>query len=161
MKPRPGPIPAIRPSSTRWPRFETRLQPFALLTLLHEVETAFGRKRSVPNAPRTLDLDLLDYQGRVEEGAVRAAPSPHGRAALCAGTLGRIAPGLAPSGFGPDGGNLAGGAGLGFVQSWRNCPCGNRAFSVMRARNLRLWHCNSSLQDCRVTSDPKGFPWRA
>ena len=29
------------------------------------METAFGRKRSVPNAPRTLDIDLLDYDGRI------------------------------------------------------------------------------------------------
>jgi 2-amino-4-hydroxy-6-hydroxymethyldihydropteridine diphosphokinase len=50
--------------------FKTRLQPIALLTLLHEVETQFGRKRSVPNAARSLDLDLLDYDGQVEEGAV-------------------------------------------------------------------------------------------
>lgn len=48
----------------------TRLQPFALLTLLHEVETAFGRKRSGPNAARSLDLDLLDYAGRVVDGPV-------------------------------------------------------------------------------------------
>jgi 2-amino-4-hydroxy-6-hydroxymethyldihydropteridine diphosphokinase len=49
----------------------TRLQPVALLTLLHEVETAWGRKRSVPNAPRSLDLDLLDYAGRLlKEGPV-------------------------------------------------------------------------------------------
>jgi len=46
----------------------TRLEAFALLTLLHEVETAFGRKRSVPNAPRSLDLDLLDYDGRIADG---------------------------------------------------------------------------------------------
>ncbi len=31
-------------------------------------ETSFGRKRSIKNAPRTLDLDLIDYDGRVEEG---------------------------------------------------------------------------------------------
>jgi 2-amino-4-hydroxy-6-hydroxymethyldihydropteridine diphosphokinase len=49
---------------------ETDLQPIALLGLLHEVETSFGRKRSVPNAPRTLDLDLIDYRSRVEQGAV-------------------------------------------------------------------------------------------
>ncbi len=55
---------------------ETQLQPLALLGLLHEVETAFGRKRSVPNAPRTLDLDLLDYQGRVENDEVEL---PHPR----------------------------------------------------------------------------------
>ena len=49
---------------------ETDLQPIALLGLLHEVETSFGRKRSVPNAPRSLDLDLIDYRSRVEQGAV-------------------------------------------------------------------------------------------
>jgi 2-amino-4-hydroxy-6-hydroxymethyldihydropteridine diphosphokinase len=58
---------------------ETELQPFALLGLLHEVETAFGRKRSVPNAPRSLDLDLIDYRGRVETGAVEL---PHPRIAV-------------------------------------------------------------------------------
>ena len=54
------------------------LQPFALLTLLHELETAFGRKRSVPNAPRSLDLDLLDFAGLVDDGPVRL---PHPRMA--------------------------------------------------------------------------------
>ena len=44
---------------------ETTLQPVELLTLLHGVETAFGRLRSAPNAPRSLDLDLLDHEGRV------------------------------------------------------------------------------------------------
>jgi 2-amino-4-hydroxy-6-hydroxymethyldihydropteridine diphosphokinase len=48
----------------------TFLQPFALLTLLHEVETTFGRKRSTPNAQRSLDLDLLDYAGVVLDGPV-------------------------------------------------------------------------------------------
>ena len=51
-------------------RIETDLQPVELLTLLHGVETALGRLRSAPNAPRTLDLDLLDYDGRVMEGTV-------------------------------------------------------------------------------------------
>jgi 2-amino-4-hydroxy-6-hydroxymethyldihydropteridine diphosphokinase len=54
---------------------ETTLQPVELLALLHGVETALGRLRSVPNAPRTLDLDLLDYDGRVmEEGVVLPHP---------------------------------------------------------------------------------------
>jgi len=44
---------------------ETALQPVELLTLLHGVETAFGRLRSAPNATRTLDIDLLDYEGRI------------------------------------------------------------------------------------------------
>jgi 2-amino-4-hydroxy-6-hydroxymethyldihydropteridine diphosphokinase len=47
---------------------ETPFSPRKLLQLLHETETAFGRTRSARNAPRTLDLDLIDYQGRVERG---------------------------------------------------------------------------------------------
>ena len=54
----------------------TDLQPIALMTLLHEVETNLGRKRSAANAARSLDLDLLDYRGRVEQGAVTL---PHPR----------------------------------------------------------------------------------
>jgi len=49
-------------------RIETALPPRELLATLHDVEIAFGRRRSERNAPRTLDLDLLDYDGRVEFG---------------------------------------------------------------------------------------------
>ncbi len=73
--------------------FKTRLQPLALLTLLHEVETQLGRKRSVPNVPRTLDLDLLDYDGRVSVGTVTL---PHPRIAqrrFVLEPLAHIAPG--------------------------------------------------------------------
>ncbi len=49
---------------------ETALQPVELLMLLHGVETDFGRLRSAPNAPRTLDIDLLDYDGRIMTGAL-------------------------------------------------------------------------------------------
>jgi 2-amino-4-hydroxy-6-hydroxymethyldihydropteridine diphosphokinase len=55
---------------------ETTLPPDALLKLLHKIEDAFGRRRGERNAPRTLDLDLLDYDGRVEEGPPRL---PHPR----------------------------------------------------------------------------------
>jgi 2-amino-4-hydroxy-6-hydroxymethyldihydropteridine diphosphokinase len=47
---------------------ETPLDPAALLDALHAVEAAFGRERSVRNAARILDLDLLDYSGRVSDG---------------------------------------------------------------------------------------------
>jgi 2-amino-4-hydroxy-6-hydroxymethyldihydropteridine diphosphokinase len=47
---------------------ETGLAPETLLALLHEVEAGFGRLRSVPNAPRILDLDLLAYGTLVREG---------------------------------------------------------------------------------------------
>ena len=55
---------------------KTTLQPVELLDLLHGVETEFGRMRSAPNAPRTLDIDLLDYDGKVMTGAVTL---PHPR----------------------------------------------------------------------------------
>jgi 2-amino-4-hydroxy-6-hydroxymethyldihydropteridine diphosphokinase len=54
---------------------ETRLPPEALLRLLHEVETEFGRIRSVPNAARILDLDLLAY-GRRQESDGLTLPHP-------------------------------------------------------------------------------------
>jgi 2-amino-4-hydroxy-6-hydroxymethyldihydropteridine diphosphokinase len=54
---------------------ETGLQPVELLDLLHGVETDFGRLRSAPNAPRKLDIDLLDHDGKVMAGAV-ALPHP-------------------------------------------------------------------------------------
>lgn len=43
----------------------TDLPPEAVLEGLHRLEMAFGRVRNEPNAPRTLDLDLLDYAGEV------------------------------------------------------------------------------------------------
>lgn len=39
----------------------TTLEPFALLHALLALETAHGRERPFPNAPRVLDLDLLLY----------------------------------------------------------------------------------------------------
>ncbi len=48
----------------------------ALLELLLDVETALGRSRSVPNAPRTLDLDLLDFRGEVRSSPQLTLPHP-------------------------------------------------------------------------------------
>jgi 2-amino-4-hydroxy-6-hydroxymethyldihydropteridine diphosphokinase len=42
---------------------ETPLAPAALLAALLALEARFGRTRGAPNAARTLDLDLLDYDG--------------------------------------------------------------------------------------------------
>jgi 2-amino-4-hydroxy-6-hydroxymethyldihydropteridine diphosphokinase len=47
----------------------TPLAPAELLSLLHRTEAQFGRVRGTPNAARTLDLDLLDYRGRIARGA--------------------------------------------------------------------------------------------
>jgi 2-amino-4-hydroxy-6-hydroxymethyldihydropteridine diphosphokinase len=60
---------------------ETALSPEILLGVLQAVETLFGRDRSAGaprNAPRTLDLDLIDYNGRVQAGPPEL---PHPRTA--------------------------------------------------------------------------------
>lgn len=49
-------------------RVETGLAPADLLALMQKIELSFGRQRGIPNAARTLDLDILDYEGRIEVG---------------------------------------------------------------------------------------------
>ncbi len=60
----------------------TALSPHALLDALHEIENRHGRRRSVRNAPRTLDLDLLTYEDLVvdEDGLTLPHPRMHERA---------------------------------------------------------------------------------
>ena len=53
----------------------------ALLAELHAVEVAFGRARTVPNAARPIDLDLLDYRGEIASGGPGQATLPHPRLA--------------------------------------------------------------------------------
>lgn len=61
---------------------ETLLPPSTLLARLLEVEMEFGRERGLPNAPRTVDLDLLDYNGKVlntaagQNGIALSLPHP-------------------------------------------------------------------------------------
>ena len=57
-------------------RIATSLGPQKLLSTLHAVEAEFGRVRSVKNAARTLDLDLLDYEGQRIDGADITLPHP-------------------------------------------------------------------------------------
>ncbi|MDV6343075.1 2-amino-4-hydroxy-6-hydroxymethyldihydropteridine diphosphokinase [Nitrosomonas sp. Is37] len=61
---------------------ETALMPQALLRALLEIERRCGRIRTYPNAPRTLDLDLLLYDDLQchEEGLVLPHPRMHERA---------------------------------------------------------------------------------
>jgi len=54
----------------------TDLSPGALMRRLAEIETRFGRVRGERNAPRTLDLDLLDYYGMDQPGPPKL---PHPR----------------------------------------------------------------------------------
>jgi 2-amino-4-hydroxy-6-hydroxymethyldihydropteridine diphosphokinase len=61
---------------------ETKLAPRALLDALRAVEARFGRGRAFKDAPRTLDLDLLLYDGlQIDEpGLVVPHPRLHERA---------------------------------------------------------------------------------
>lgn len=58
---------------------ETTLDPAGLLAVLHRVETAMGRVRGAANAPRTCDLDLIDFHGRVDPGGTGRPILPHPR----------------------------------------------------------------------------------
>lgn len=59
-------------------RLETTLPPRALLEALLDIESRHGRRRSVRNAPRTLDLDLLLYGDEVLQDEDRLT-LPHPR----------------------------------------------------------------------------------
>jgi 2-amino-4-hydroxy-6-hydroxymethyldihydropteridine diphosphokinase len=54
----------------------TGLQPAALLQALQAIEQRFGRERPYPNAPRTLDLDLLLYGQRRIDTPELVVPHP-------------------------------------------------------------------------------------
>lgn len=55
---------------------ETHLPALDLLSALHEIEMEFGRIRSVQNAARILDLDLLAYHDQAIVTAHVAIPHP-------------------------------------------------------------------------------------
>jgi 2-amino-4-hydroxy-6-hydroxymethyldihydropteridine diphosphokinase len=68
------------------------IDPAALLADLFEIETSCGRQRSVPNAARTLDLDLIAIEGP-DGPVIRSTPDPilpHPRAHLRAFVLAPI-----------------------------------------------------------------------
>jgi 2-amino-4-hydroxy-6-hydroxymethyldihydropteridine diphosphokinase len=71
---------------------ETSLGPAETLAALHRLEDEFGRERSVPNAPRVLDLDLIAHGRTISESPAL----PHPRAAdrlFVMGPLAELAPG--------------------------------------------------------------------
>jgi 2-amino-4-hydroxy-6-hydroxymethyldihydropteridine diphosphokinase len=50
--------------------------PAAVLAALHRLEAAEGRERPYPNAPRTLDLDLIDCGGILRDAPAPVLPHP-------------------------------------------------------------------------------------
>jgi 2-amino-4-hydroxy-6-hydroxymethyldihydropteridine diphosphokinase len=57
-------------------RLETTLGANELLEQLLEIEQQLGRTRSVRNAPRTIDLDLITYDHQTVSNAVLTLPHP-------------------------------------------------------------------------------------
>jgi len=56
--------------------FRTAVAPLALLSRLQQIEAHAGRQRPYPNAPRTLDLDLLFYGDRLIDTPRLTIPHP-------------------------------------------------------------------------------------
>lgn len=79
----------------------TTLPPRELLAELFEIEARFGRVRSVRNAPRTLDLDLLLYDDQVLDSPALTLPHPRmTERAFVLAPLAEIAPRLTIPGQG-------------------------------------------------------------
>jgi 2-amino-4-hydroxy-6-hydroxymethyldihydropteridine diphosphokinase len=57
-------------------RLEGQLAPAELLARLQAIEAEFGRVRSVPNAPRTLDLDIVAMDGLLRDTPDPILPHP-------------------------------------------------------------------------------------
>ena len=57
----------------------TKLPPRDLLALLHKIEAEFGRERREVNGARSLDIDLLAYDGKVRAGGDGEPILPHPR----------------------------------------------------------------------------------
>lgn len=57
---------------------ETSLSPYDLLKRAHEVERAFGRDRQNETrwGPRTLDIDIIDYDGILLDDPMLTLPHP-------------------------------------------------------------------------------------
>ena len=72
---------------------EARLSPQALIRTLFMLENEFGRMRSVRNAPRTLDLDLIAHGRIVSDDPELTLPHPRAHERLFVmGPLAQIAP---------------------------------------------------------------------
>ena len=65
---------------------QTGLPPRDLLEAVHRIEADFGRVRAERFGPRTLDVDIVDYDGRVSRDPVLTLPHPraHERAFVLA-----------------------------------------------------------------------------
>ena len=93
---------------------EARLEPRALIRTLFTLENQFGRERSVRNAPRTLDLDLIAHGRIVSDDPELTLPHPRAHERLFVmGPLAQIAPDWRHPVLGASAGELAARASVG------------------------------------------------
>lgn len=55
---------------------DTELQPKELIKELLSIESKLGRQRSIPKAARTIDIDIIDYEGFFLESEELTLPHP-------------------------------------------------------------------------------------
>lgn len=56
--------------------FETGLDAFGFSRRMHAIEDGLGRVRTVRNGPRTIDIDLIDFDGQVIDTPELTLPHP-------------------------------------------------------------------------------------
>lgn len=59
--------------------FETALEPRDFSRRMHAIEDRLGRVRTVRNGPRTIDIDLIDFNGLVSDDPELTLPHPRAR----------------------------------------------------------------------------------
>ena len=55
---------------------ETELQPKELIKEFLKIESTLGRQRTIPKAARTIDIDIIDYEGFFLESEELTLPHP-------------------------------------------------------------------------------------
>ena len=80
---RVSPVLETEPVDAPPPRFlntvvvgHTTLTPKQLLASLQDIESCLGRRRTVRNAPRVIDLDLILHSAHMERTATLNVPHP-------------------------------------------------------------------------------------
>ncbi len=72
---------------------ETNCPALAVMEALFAIEDLFGRRRGLPNAPRTLDLDLIAYGRAITDEAGLILPHPRASERMFVmGPLAEVAP---------------------------------------------------------------------
>ena len=59
--------------------FETELAPLEFSRAMHAIEDRLGRVRTVRNGPRTIDIDMIEYEGVRMRGGELTLPHPRAR----------------------------------------------------------------------------------